>query len=301
MILWKHIERVKLLEEDNRKVCDTFKKSSSPKVSSPKDDIKVSAKKADCIRKVANWSISKPYHRFDTKKFDVHKTAIEIPTCSPKLQSLLDTIQRLDAEDKKRGQLHKHFIYSDLKAAGHGPKMIAAGLVTLGMKCCLHVDGKKIDFSVPSSNKYENFGVLCSSTMFGDKLRVKKRKEMLSVFNSRPDNIYGEKIRIMILDSGFKEGIDLFDVKYVHIYEPQLTHADMTQAVGRATRFCGQKGLKFIPNEGWKLDVYTYTSNTTQHTIEELYSLYAGVNLSEVALREQLEKIRELIPQWIVI
>ena len=111
---------------------------------------------------------------------------------------------------------------------------------------------------------------------------------MLASFNKRPNNINGEDIRFMILDSGFKEGIDLFDVKYVHIFEPQLTKADMTQAVGRATRYCGQKGLKFVPNEGWKLDVFTYTSNTSQHTIEEIHAKYSGVNLSEVALREQL-------------
>ena len=288
---YRACERV--AKNENRSICNKFGKSKKkPKSDNSDSDLKPNKKIADCIRNVANWSVSKVHHKFDSKKFDVKETAKEIETVSPKLQKLLENIEILDAKDRKKGKQFKHFIYSDIKSSGHGPKVIAAGLVTLGKKCCLRLNkNKKLDFSIPKGNKGENFGILCSSTLFGDTLKVKKRKEMLASFNKRPNNINGEDIRFMILDSGFKEGIDLFDVKYVHIFEPQLTNADMTQAVGRATRYCGQKGLKFVPNEGWKLDVFTYTSNTSQHTIEEIHAKYSGVNLSEVALREQLEKI----------
>ncbi len=286
-------------QNENRLICDKFKKNKSKKEKSKEketknddSDLKPNKKTAQCVRNVANWSVSKPYHKFDSKKFDLKETAKDIETVSPKLQKLLENIQILDAKDKKKGKQFKHFIYSDIKLSGHGPKVIASGLATIGKKCCLKLNKKKkLDFSIPKENKGETFGILCSSTLFGDNLTVKKRKEMLASFNKRPDNINGDNIRFIILDSGFKEGIDLFDVKYVHIFEPQLTKADMTQAVGRATRFCGQKGLKFVPNEGWKLDVFTYTSNTSQHTIEEIHAKYSGLNLSEVALREQLEKI----------
>jgi hypothetical protein len=61
-----------------------------------------------------------------------------------------------------------------------------------------------------------------------------------------------------MLDSKFKEGIDLFDVKYVHLLEPPIATSDLKQAVGRATRFCGQRGLPFIPRRGWPLEVFTY-------------------------------------------
>ena len=62
----------------------------------------------------------------------------------------------------------------------------------------------------------------------------------------------------MVLDSKFKEGIDLFDVKYVHLMEPAIASSDLKQAVGRATRFCGQRGLHFVPQRGWPLQVYVY-------------------------------------------
>jgi len=35
------------------------------------------------------------------------------------------------------------------------------------------------------------------------------------------------------MDSGFKEGIDLFDIKYVHIFEHSVNSADQKQVIGR--------------------------------------------------------------------
>jgi hypothetical protein len=87
---------------------------------------------------------------------------------------------------------------------------------------------------------------------------VKTKKEILGKFNSRPDNIHGDLARIIIMDSGFKEGIDLFDIKYIHIFEPSVNAADQKQVIGRGTRTCGQKGLEFSPTKGWPLHVFVY-------------------------------------------
>lgn len=64
---------------------------------------------------------------------------------------------------------------------------------------------------------------------------VKLRNEILKIYNKRPDNIYGENIRYLLIDQGFKEGIDVFDVKYVHIFDDLLTPSDEKQAIGRGT------------------------------------------------------------------
>jgi len=101
------------------------------------------------------------------------------------------------------------------------------------------------------------------------------------MFNKRPDNVFGEMCRFIILDSGFKEGIDLFDVRYVHLFEPLLTEADYTQALGRATRLCGQKGLDFVPNVGWPLNVYKYS----QSIPEQLQTAYKAKTLFEITLQ----------------
>ena len=275
-----------------RKVCDLeeFEKTGSKK--SSKNDLEPPNKKtADCIRSVVNWPKGKPYQKFDTKKFNLEKFKEDIPLYSPKLQKLLDNIVELDKKDKKNhNKVFKHFIFTDLKQAGHGAKMIAAGLRSLGMNTCLTLSKNKKTVELVDASG-DVFGLLCSSTLFGKNFRVKTRKEMMNKFNSRPDNVHGKNIRIMIVDGGYKEGIDIYDVKYAHLFEPQLTSADKTQAIGRGTRFCGQKGLKFVPNVGWKLNIYTYNSNHKNLKMEELYHLYAGTNLNEIALKEELERL----------
>jgi hypothetical protein len=111
----------------------------------------------------------------------------------------------------------------------------------------------------PVEGGSNGFAIVQSLPLWKNPLSVKTKKDMLRVFNSRPDNIHGERLRIILLDSKFKEGIDLFDVKYVHLLEPPIANSDLKQAVGRATRFCGQKGLSFVPNKGWALQVYIYS------------------------------------------
>ena len=106
--------------------------------------------------------------------------------------------------------------------------------------------------------KYNNFLLMSSVSVFGSALRVETKKAILRKFNQRPDNVYGELARIIVMDGGFKEGIDLFDIKYIHIYEPQETAADQKQVIGRGTRTCGQKGLRFHPQLGWPLHIFKY-------------------------------------------
>jgi len=103
-----------------------------------------------------------------------------------------------------------------------------------------------------------NFYLLSSVAVFDKPISVKVKKEILGKFNSRPDNIHGDLARIIIMDSGFKEGIDLFDIKYIHIFEPSVNAADQKQVIGRGTRTCGQKGLEFSPTKGWPLHVFVY-------------------------------------------
>tara|TARA_Y100000389_G_scaffold155186_1_gene155786 strand:- start:4233 stop:7619 length:3387 start_codon:yes stop_codon:yes gene_type:complete len=249
-------------------------------------------KTAKCIRNIVNWPKSKKYHKFDTSYFDADLMKEDINKYSPKLQALLDNIQELDAQDKQKyNKVYKHFIFSDLKSSAHGAKLIASALKAIGMNSSIIQKNNRIEFEIPSNSEYNNFGILCSSTLFSKPYPVRVKKDMLAGFNKRPDNVYGKDVRIIILDAGFKEGVDLFDIKYVHLFEPARNSADRTQAVGRATRFCGQKGLNFIPNVGWKLDVFTYLANKNDISMEELYHIYAGTNLNQVALREQLEKL----------
>ncbi len=211
---------------------------------------------------------------------------------SSKFRTLLETIQRLDAADmRKHGKLFKHFIFTDLRSSAYGAKAIGTFLGAHGYdllfkaekgfrrrvvkgtdkKPIKGADGKpqykmeetkklKITLAThqPVEGGSQRVGLLQGNPLWKSQLGLDVRKQMLGIFNARPDNIHGEQIRFMILDSKFKEGIDLYDVKYVHLMEPAITEADLKQAVGRATRYCGQRGLNFVPNVGWPLEVFLY-------------------------------------------
>jgi hypothetical protein len=250
-----------------------------------------------CVRTTANWATIEKHHKFDKPEFDAKKTTEELSYRSPKLSKILQNIRKFDREDEARyGRRFKHFIFSDIKGA-QGAKAVAAALLGDGYNLGYNVRqvGKKTQITVKSEEelletKGKNFFLLSSISIYGEPLRVAVKKDALKKFNARPSisiqdplstkgargvypenfefttssgvrkfsNVYGDLAHIIVMDSGFKEGIDLFDIKYVHIFEPQTTAADQKQVIGRGTRTCGQKGLQFNPRVGWPLYVMKY-------------------------------------------
>jgi hypothetical protein len=188
---------------------------------------------------------------------------------SPKTLTLINKIKELDEKDMAQyGKKFKHFIFSDSKSSMGGVKLLASALIATGMKLGYTAEpkfGKKpwskmelLSNSELAKSKFNNFYMLCSKSVYDEPISVATKKSILARFNERPDNVYGDNIRIILMDGGYKEGIDLFDIKYVHIFEPTLTQADQKQVIGRGTRTCGQKGLDFHPQKGWPLYVYVY-------------------------------------------
>ena len=245
----------------------------------------------DCIRTTENWTSIKRHHRFDKPGFDPKRFLEDMDTMSPKLKKLIENIRKLDADDlRKRGKQFKHFIFSDVKKGGYGAKIISSGLVASGFTHCFT---KSLGVKTPAKNeKNETFGLLSSTSIY-DKVFTKKHiQAVTSMYNKRPDNVFGENMRFVVLDSGFKEGIDLFDVKYVHIFENQKSGADLTQAIGRATRTCGQRGLQFVKNKGWKLHVFQYyIIHEDSSTWFNDYMFHDGNDLNSLQLISNIEKL----------
>ena len=149
-------------------------------------------------------------------------------------------------------------------------------------------------------SKGNNFYLLSSVSVFEQAIGVGMKKEILKKFNQRPENVHGELVRFIIMDSGFKEGIDLFDVKYIHIFEPQTTAADQKQVIGRGTRTCGQKGLVFQPNKGWPLYVFNYdvaipkehqTMFQDSTSSIELYLKAMNIDVRLMTLTSEMERL----------
>ena len=194
------------------------------------------------------------FAKFDNKSFNASKIKEFLEYNSPKLAHLIKKIKELDENDmKKYGKNFKHIIYSDLRSSIAGIKLVASVFKAYGMN---NIYNDKLKINIPDSN--DNFALLSSVAIYNKPFPVKLRNEILKIFNQRPDNIYGENIRFLLIDQGFKEGIDCFDVKYIHLFDDLISPADQKQAIGRGTRFCGQKGLEFSSEVGWPLHVFKY-------------------------------------------
>tara|TARA_B110000483_G_scaffold46062_1_gene57532 strand:- start:3341 stop:5905 length:2565 start_codon:yes stop_codon:yes gene_type:complete len=245
-------------------------------------------KEAICIRSSSTWAHVKPNHKFDSAKFNREEVLNDLPLMSPKIHALLNKIKELDAEDMNTdGKYYKHVIYSDVSGI-NGAKMVASCMIAKDYQL-IYNKGKFVK-DLPASNY--TFGLLTTSTVYQKPLTVGLKKNMMAKLNQRPDNIDGKNIRFIILDSGFKEGIDVFDVKYMHILEPLTTKAENTQVIGRGTRFCGQSGLPFKPDIGWPLNIYRYNINYNDNmTVHDLYIKHSNQNVSALNFAADIEDI----------
>jgi hypothetical protein len=263
-------------------------------------------KTADCIRNRSNFTIPKTFHMIDKQDFNPDMLNAYINSdASPKLKLLLEQIRLLDEKDmKETGKLHKHLIFTDVNRSTYGAKIVASALTANGLHLAYHPQGTGFSMSDHKKllkTKNANYAVLLSKSFFDRPVNAKIRKVILDTFNSRPDNTYGELVRFIVLDQGFKEGIDLFDVKYVHLFEPLTVNADEKQAIGRATRFCGQKGLQFHPRYGWPLYVFKYDVTISKElqdiwidfdntkTLFELYIKNSNLDMRKIIFANQLE------------
>lgn len=256
--------------------------------------------KPECIRRVANWSHIAPQHKFDKPHFSPEAVIQDLQKASPKMTALLQNIQDLDANDmEKHGKYFKHFIFSDVKQGGYGSKIITSTMIANGCTLAYNNKLELHDDKDLLKSKGRNVALLCSTSIFDKPITVKAKKSIFSKFNSRPDNVHGELIRFIVMDSGFKEGIDLFDVKYVHIFEPQTSKADQKQVIGRGTRTCGQKGLEFHPTRGWPLNVFVYDVSVPKELHNKLgadslfksYMVHSGIDLRRIAFADELERM----------
>jgi hypothetical protein len=258
---------------------------------------------ANCIRNVANFSRVQNFHLLDKGNYNPSMLMMYLKEAAPKVEALFEKIEALDKQDyAKEGKLYKHMIFTDIKNSAYGAKLLASTMHARGFTPAFHVQGPGFTLHPEETllkTQSGNFGLLMSKTVFDRSMNVKFKKSQLELFNRRPDNVNGDYMRFIILDQGFKEGIDLFDVKYVHLFEPLLVRSDEKQAIGRGTRFCGQKGLEFHPRFGWPLYVFRYEvsipkehqkrlSNAKQ--MLELYLEYANIDIRKIVFAAELEK-----------
>ena len=228
-----------------------------------------------CLSRIQNFSNIRPEFKFDNPKFNpkaLHDAIYAEHSASPKLVALFKKIDELDKADLARtGKLYKHYIFSDVKR-GAGGRIITSAFFAEGFKCAFEqISEKEYKLKLPDTLNPnlgpKSFVFLPGNACWNKVVPAKIGKDTARQFN-RPDNVNGKFIRFIVLDSKYKEGLDLFDVKYCHLFDP-LNRADELQAVGRGARNCGQKNLKFEKDLGWTLQVFRYSVTIPQEVLRQ--------------------------------
>jgi hypothetical protein len=86
-------------------------------------------------------------------------------------------------------------------------------------------------------------------------------------------NMYGKNIKIIMISPAGAEGLNLHNVRQVHILEPYWHEVRIEQVIGRALRYCHHKDL---PLEERKVDIFRYKmvrpsgKETTDEKMENL-------------------------------
>lgn len=243
----------------------------------------------------AKMQISSSITNVSGNRFDLNFFKENWKKHSNKYKVLVDEIREKDIADVKlHGYTFKHVIYTDLANSPYGPELIASVLLSSGFKMALYemIDKRKRKFRIviPQPNKAKNTFIVISShklgarfftnvddkylqSMDGDIRKVWNQEisdQALQAYNERkhtnkenvikPGNTYGEKIRFVIIDSAFKEGISIFDVRHQWFTEPPMSLSSFNQAMGRCARYCGSKALPF---DQWQLFVHILYSVVT--------------------------------------
>ena len=173
---------------------------------------------------------------------------------------------------KKIERCHgKVFVYSTFRSYG-GLESFIKIIELLGYKNYeKHGEGKK------------RFGIFSGDENVSQKERIK------DIYN-RDDNIYGDKLKILLLSPAAREGLSLYNVKQLHILEPYWNFSRIAQILGRAVRYCSHKAL---PEEQRIVNAYIYiaTHKNEKETVDQYiaklaYKKSKVIQEFEDALRE---------------
>jgi hypothetical protein len=89
------------------------------------------------------------------------------------------------------------------------------------------------------------------------------------------DNKYGEIIKVFMITAAGAEGIDLKNVRYVHLIEPYWHPVRLEQVIGRARRICSHDQL---PEALRTVDVFLYLMTFTEKQMNDDSSIELRLN-----------------------
>ena len=161
--------------------------------------------------------------------------AAHLPKYSAKIAEICKQIQ------KAEGIV---VVYSQLLEGGVIP--VALALESMGIK----------NWSKPLLKGATQKGPYSYCMLTGSPALSPHPEEAIRIVNT-PENQSGDKIKVVLITKAASEGVDLKNIRQIHIMDPWWNLNRVEQIIGRGIRLCSHKGLPF---EKRNAQLFLYTS-----------------------------------------
>lgn len=149
------------------------------------------------------------------------------------------------------------------------------------------VEGVEIFTRVLDHNGYARYGTnnnLPKYAVYSGTEDEAVRTELLKVFTN-PENKYGKDIKIIMATSAGAEGLNLKNIRQVHIMEPYWNQVRIRQVIGRGVRYRSHIAL---PPEERNVEVFRYFSTLAHdHLLMTREKVSTDEHIEEISMKKQ--------------
>lgn len=245
------------------------------------------------------------------KGYDRNKIKRLLPFYAPKIHEAIQQIYKLEKEAHKRyGRGYKYAVFT-FSGATKGPwsyfgtPFVASCFEAYNDFNVLttYKKGRNTHLIYPDNNDKWGVGMLSSKSIPNPKTHLGGKDQLdytsrsipeatTKAFNA-PDNIHGERMKVIILDQGYMEGVDLADVDVGIMLHQGLTVKQLEQATSRMVRRCKSQHLPFYVGMGAMVKFYYFNMmrNNNESVYDKAISFLEPVIKTEINMIETFDTI----------
>jgi len=166
-------------------------------------------------------------------------------------------------------------VYSQLLDSGVIP--VALALESMGIK----------NWNKPLLKGSTQKGNFSYCMLTGSPSLSPRPEEAIRIINT-PENQNGEKIKVVLITKAASEGVDLKNIRQIHIMDPWWNLNRVEQIIGRGIRLCSHKTLPF---EKRNAQIFLYTSYTGDvETVDHYMYRFAEKKAKKIGIITRLLK-----------
>ena len=181
---------------------------------------------------------------------------------SPKMKVMFENV------DKAKGLI---FCYSNFRSV-EGVEIFTRILDKNGYR--------KFNPKVKGNSKYD----FKQYAIYSGAEDYEERKKIVETFNN-PLNNYGKNLKIILATSAGAEGLDLHNIRQIHIMEPYWNEVKIEQVIGRGVR---RKSHVDLPENERNVEIFRYLSTfTKEQAVKAVDKASTDEHILELAIKKK--------------